>query len=549
MKKIAVVVISLLLLPLIPSIAGQRQPAGIGGYVFYNGKPAAGATVTVTNLNTSESSNATTNGDGLYATSLYAETGDILKAVASFKGESGSKTIVANLSNVTQWMNISITTGGGKNITADFTYYPKNPKVGETVQFIDESSGNINSWIWQFGDGYSSNEQNPTHIYNEGFYHVTLTVSGIGGTDSITKPIYVTNVSSPSHGTIIIPPLQPPLYPTRPYTIPQMYEIMGLKSQSPLYSHIKVAVIDTGVTSRVYYGNNFSIDLNNVAMYSIPKYLPQDENGHGTFTNAEVQYAINKWQLGKQYSIRVMSRDGTCSAEDLMNAMHIAENLGCNVVSLSLGGTGKLGDELDMMVREASKHGIIVVASAGNYGPDLFTITTPALSPSAIAVGAEDPMHTLALTADDAVPDWSSRGPVMGLHELKPDVVAGGESIIGPYLNDEKVLSGTSLSCPLIAGSVAYMMGSNEKLIHILDLLMFWHKQINQKLVEKALEQSSHKIVGNKYAQGHGLPDIPVATKLLHKFLWLYIIIMILIYITIIAIIGVIIKRVSHRFK
>jgi len=60
---------------------------------------------------------------------------------------------------------------------ANFTYDIDNL----TVSFIDEShdsDGFIASWTWDFGDGYTSNVQNPTHVYSDyGSYNVTLTVA------------------------------------------------------------------------------------------------------------------------------------------------------------------------------------------------------------------------------------------------------------------------------------------------------------------------------------------------------------------------------------
>lgn len=62
-----------------------------------------------------------------------------------------------------------------KNITADFTAATDNSPV---VQFNDASTGNINSWLWDFGDGTSSTAQNPSHTYTAaGTYQVTLTVA------------------------------------------------------------------------------------------------------------------------------------------------------------------------------------------------------------------------------------------------------------------------------------------------------------------------------------------------------------------------------------
>lgn len=62
----------------------------------------------------------------------------------------------------------------------------------DPTHFTDWSLGNPTSWQWDFGDGTTSNAQNPDHIYmNPGQYTVTLSVSGDTGSDSITKTDYL----------------------------------------------------------------------------------------------------------------------------------------------------------------------------------------------------------------------------------------------------------------------------------------------------------------------------------------------------------------------
>lgn len=51
--------------------------------------------------------------------------------------------------------------------------------------FKDNSNGDINSWLWDFGDGTTSSEQNPLHQYaSEGNYQICLTVSNTNSPDS-----------------------------------------------------------------------------------------------------------------------------------------------------------------------------------------------------------------------------------------------------------------------------------------------------------------------------------------------------------------------------
>lgn len=62
----------------------------------------------------------------------------------------------------------------------NFTSDVRSGNIDLTVQFIDTTVGPTNSWLWDFGDGGTSTEQNPTHVYTvAGTYTVTLTVDSL----------------------------------------------------------------------------------------------------------------------------------------------------------------------------------------------------------------------------------------------------------------------------------------------------------------------------------------------------------------------------------
>jgi len=68
-----------------------------------------------------------------------------------------------------------------------FTAAPPYGSAPVTVTFTDNSFAAIDTWLWDFGDTGTSTEQNPEHIYNSpGWYDVSLTVNGPGGSDSCT---------------------------------------------------------------------------------------------------------------------------------------------------------------------------------------------------------------------------------------------------------------------------------------------------------------------------------------------------------------------------
>ena len=57
-----------------------------------------------------------------------------------------------------------------------------------TVNFTDLSTNNPTSWLWDFGDGNTSTDQNPIHTYtSSGQFSVTLTASNVNGSNSLTQ--------------------------------------------------------------------------------------------------------------------------------------------------------------------------------------------------------------------------------------------------------------------------------------------------------------------------------------------------------------------------
>ncbi len=66
-----------------------------------------------------------------------------------------------------------------------------------TVQFIDKSLNQPVSWLWNFGDGNTSTQQNPIHTYaTAGTKTVRLTVSNGSGIDSASSIINIKNISA-----------------------------------------------------------------------------------------------------------------------------------------------------------------------------------------------------------------------------------------------------------------------------------------------------------------------------------------------------------------
>lgn len=93
---------------------------------------------------------------------------------------------------------------------ASFQYTPTNPRTNSDVEFTDKSTDpeniTLSSWKWNFGDGYTSDVQNPSHKFaSEGDYNVKLTVwDDENATDTFSMVVSVTE-PPPSEAEVQIP--------------------------------------------------------------------------------------------------------------------------------------------------------------------------------------------------------------------------------------------------------------------------------------------------------------------------------------------------------
>jgi len=76
---------------------------------------------------------------------------------------------------------------------AQFTANQTQVVADTPIQFKDNSSNLPNSWMWDFGDGHTSQEQNPSHVYKKtGIFTVSLQVKNESGVDTESKFQFIT---------------------------------------------------------------------------------------------------------------------------------------------------------------------------------------------------------------------------------------------------------------------------------------------------------------------------------------------------------------------
>jgi PKD repeat protein len=82
---------------------------------------------------------------------------------------------------------------------ADFVADDTEACLSLTVNFTDLSTNNPTEWLWDFGDGATSTEQNPTHAYSTiGVYTVSLTATNEIGSDQEVKADYISVYAKPT---------------------------------------------------------------------------------------------------------------------------------------------------------------------------------------------------------------------------------------------------------------------------------------------------------------------------------------------------------------
>ena len=111
---------------------------------------------------------------------------------------SGTYVVSLNISSSSCSNSITLTIAVGNSpapCNAAFFFYQDSLNQN-TYYFYDQSSGNPTSWTWNFGDGTTSNQQNPTHTYTtNGTYFVTLLINSANCFDTTSQSIVVGNPS------------------------------------------------------------------------------------------------------------------------------------------------------------------------------------------------------------------------------------------------------------------------------------------------------------------------------------------------------------------
>ncbi|MFJ8885387.1 S8 family serine peptidase [Streptomyces sp. NPDC102402] len=264
-----------------------------------------------------------------------------------------------------------------------------------------------------------------------------------------------------------------------------------------------VAVLDTGIDAthpdvkdRVKESRSF-----------VPGEEVVDGNGHGTHVASTIAGSgaasdgANKGVAPAADLIvgKVLGDEGSGADSGIIEAMEWAKAEGADVVSMSLGssvpddGTDPMAQAVDALSADGGP--LFVIAAGNAYGAG--TIGSPGSAASALTIAAVD--------KEDGRAGFSSMGPLVRSHGLKPDLSAPGvdinaaasqsvPGIEGMY----QQMSGTSMATPHVAGAAA--------------VLKQRHPDWSGQRIKNALMSSSKQLPGyTPYEQGTGRLDVKAA--------------------------------------
>lgn len=236
---------------------------------------------------------------------------------------------------------------------------------------------------------------------------------------------------------------------------------------------VDVAVLDTGV-------DNAHPDLADRIAGSasfVPDASVFDDNiGHGTHVASTIA-GTGAASGGKEKGVAPGARlhigkvlgtvcdvggcDGAGQESWILAGMEwAARDQHAKIINMSLGGAPSSGDDpMSQAVNELSAEtGALFVIAAGNSGAPN-TVAAPGAADAALTVGAVD--------GSDQLADFSSQGPRVGDHGLKPELTAPGVDVLAArsHLSGGdgyyRTMSGTSMATPHVAGAAALLAAAH----------------------------------------------------------------------------------------
>lgn len=250
-----------------------------------------------------------------------------------------------------------------------------------------------------------------------------------------------------------------------PWGIEVVYDDPALEAVPRYAGSAVVAILDTGVAPHPDLEPPAQCrDFTGKAPYVDGRCA--DKEGHGTHVTGTVAATGGESGTGifgvapgiRYFAYKVCN--GLCFGDDVAAAIREAVRSGANIISMSLGGSEP--DPLEQeAIREAAAQGVLIIAAAGNSGPDPGTVLYPAAFPEVVAVASLYQVEPHDVSVGNLwVNSWSARGVDDGddrtVSEGEVEVAAPGYGVESTWKDGGYVvLSGTSMATPHVTGLAA----------------------------------------------------------------------------------------------
>jgi serine protease len=293
---------------------------------------------------------------------------------------------------------------------------------------------------------------------------------------------------------------------------------------------VTVAVLDTGIAyenrgrflrspdfeaSQFVSGHDFIAD----------NHHPDDRNGHGTFVAGTIAEATNNGRglTGLAYGVKVMpvrvlDASGEGDASTIAKGVRFAVSHGAKVINLSLEFSAEVSasevPELISALAYAHRHGVVIVAAAGNEGST--DVPYPARDKFAIAVGASTEHGCLAdysnygRRIDLVAPGGGADANLPEDLDCRPSGPPGRDVYQETFMGASPRIfgfpngyEGTSMAAPIVSATAALVIASG-----------LLGQDPAPAAVRWRLEQTARHLGGERDASdyGHGLIDAAAAT-------------------------------------
>jgi PKD repeat protein len=292
-----------------------------------------------------------------------------------------------------------IVTGDSTGCQANFSH-ATNPATGNsTIYFTDLSTGNPTNWLWDFGDGGASSQQNPVHTYAmPGTYSVCLTITANTCTSMFCQQVVIqdSTVYHQVYGQVFEGSF--PLSPG-------MVMIFSLDSTTNYQPYFDVYTIDS---NGVYY---FSMvpDGNYYIMA-----IPFDSNGYlptyyGNTINWEQATLISLGTPNNPYNINLVAASQTTPGPGSASGQ----------INMGDVSTSML-DKISMILKNAQGEaiGFTSVSSSGSFAFSSLAYGTYYLYPELPGVTGDNVMITITSEKPHADVVMTFTGKkILGIHD------------------------------------------------------------------------------------------------------------------------------------